>query len=222
MAGDYLVYGGQGSGSVPVEAALTLIGAPYRVVERRVWEDPAAAEEMAKVNPQRQVPALVLPSGELMTESAAILIYLADAHPAAGLAPPLDSPLRPRFLRWMSYIASQIYALYWIRDDVSRLAADEAHGPVLLDRTRDRILDCWRMMDAQVTPAGRFMLGDEIGVLDLYLAVASRWGPRRLAFYEAAPGLAPVARAIDADPRLAAFWPERMPFFDGWETSRPA
>lgn len=217
MAGDYLVYGGQGSGSVPVEAALKLIGAPYRVIERRVWEDKAAAEEMAKVNPQRQVPALALPSGELMTESLAILIHLADSHPQAGLAPAPDSPLRPRFLRWMSYIATQIYALYWIRDDVTRLAAEEAQGEVILDRTRQRIVDCWRMMDAQVKPAGRFMLGDEIGVLDLYLAVASRWGPRRKAFYDAAPGLAPVVRAVDADPRLAGFWPERMPFFDGWE-----
>lgn len=217
MPDEYVVYGGQGSGSVPVEAALTLVGAPYRVVERRVWEDKAAAEDMAKVNPLRQVPALVLPSGELMTESAAILIHLADSHPAAGLSPPLDSPLRPRFLRWMSYIATQIYALYWIRDDVSRLAADEAHGPILLERTRQRILDCWRMMDAQVKPAGRYMLGDAIGVLDLYLAVTSRWGPRRKGFYAAAPGLAPVVRAVDAEPRLAAFWPERMPFAEGWE-----
>jgi GST-like protein len=221
MAGDYLVYGGEGSGSVPVEAALTLLGAPYRVIERRVWEDKAAAEEMAKVNPLRQVPALVLPSGELMTESAAILVYLADAHAEAGLSPAPDSPLRPRFLRWMSYISSQIYALYWIRDDVSRLAADEAHGPVILDRTGQRIRDCWRMMDAQVKPVGRFMLGDEISVLDLYLTVVSRWGPRRRAFYEAAPGLAPVVKAVDADPRLAAFWSERMPFFEGWEHSRP-
>ncbi|MGA0605594.1 glutathione S-transferase family protein [Phenylobacterium sp. VNQ135] len=217
MAGDYLVYGGLGSGSVPVEAALTLLAEPYRVIERRVWEDPAAAEEMAKVNPQRQVPALVLPSGELMTESAAILIHLADSHPAARLAPAVDSPLRPRFLRWMTYVSAQIYSLYWIRDDASRLAADPAHEPILLERTKQRILDCWRMMDAQVTPEGRFMLGDEVSVLDLYLTVVSRWGPRRKAFYEAAPGLTPVVKAVDALPGLAAFWPERMPFFDGWE-----
>ncbi|MCR5873498.1 glutathione S-transferase family protein [Phenylobacterium sp. J426] len=222
MTGDYLVYGGQGSGSTPVEATLTLLGAPYRVVERRVWEDKAAAEEMAKVNPQRQVPALVLPArhsgpGELMTESAAILIHLAEAHPEANLAPAPGSPLRPRFLRWMAYISAQIYALYWIRDDASRLAADPAHEPVILERTAARILDCWRMMDAQVQPEGRFLLGDDLSVLDLYLAVVSRWRPRRRAFYAAAPGLAPVVKAVDADPRLAAFWSDRMPFTDGWE-----
>jgi GST-like protein len=217
MMQEYVVYGAAGSGSVPVEAALTLLGEPYRVVERVVWADKAAAAEMAEVNPLRQVPALVLPSGELMTESAAILIHLADTHPGSGLSPALDSPLRPRFLRWMSYIAAQIYALYWVRDDLSRLAADKAHEAVIKERTTARIAFCWEMMEAQVEPAGRFMLGDEISVLDLCLAVESRWGPRRKGFYAVAPKLGEVVRRVDADPRLADFWPARMPFIENWE-----
>src|SRR5947209_8641533 len=111
MSQDYVVYGAAGSGSVPIEAALTLLGEPYRVVEAATWKDPAAADQMARINPLRQVPALVLPpngsgtggsgAGELMTESAAILIQLADSHPGSGLAPAVDDRLRPRFLRWM-------------------------------------------------------------------------------------------------------------------------
>ena len=214
--GDYRVYGAAGSGSVPVEATLTLLGEPYEVVERAVWTDKAVADEMAAVNPLKQVPALVLPSGEVMTESAAILIHLADSHPGSGLSPPLDSPMRPRFLRWMSYISAQIYALYWIRDDLSRLAADEAHEPVIKARTTARIEACWTMMAAQVEPAGQFMLGDQISVLDLYMAVESRWGPRRRAFYAAAK-LGEVAKRVDADPRLTEFWAARFPFAEGWE-----
>lgn len=222
MAGEYVVYGAAGTGSVAVEAALTLIGAPYRVVEIRVGEDPAAGAEMARVNPMRQAPALVLPPngsspGELMTESAAILIWLADAHPQARLGPAADSPMRPRFLRWMSFIASQVYALYWIRDEPSRLAADPAHEPVLLERTAERIRHCWAVMEGQAAPAGRYLLGEEISVLDLYLAVVSRWGPRRRAFYAAAPRLSEVVRRVDAEPRLQALWAERMPFAPGWE-----
>jgi len=217
MMPEYVVYGAAYSGSVPVEAALTLLGEPFRVVERVVWADKAAAAEMAKVNPLKQVPALILPSGELMTESAAILTYLADTHPGSGLSPAPDSPLRPRFLRWMSYIAAQIYALYWIRDDLSRLAADEAHEAVIKERTTARIAFCWEMMEAQVAPAGRFMLGDEISVLDLCLAVESRWGPRRKGFYAVAPKLGEVVRRVDADPRLAHFWAARMPFMEDWE-----
>jgi len=215
--GDYVVYGAMGSGSTAVEAALTLIGAPYSVVELAPFESAEDAEALAPINPMRQVPALAPPTGELMTESAAILIHLAERHPQAGLAPTADSPMRPRFLRWMSFISAQIYSLYWIRDDPSRLAADEAQAEVLLERTAERIRSNWAVMDAQVAPEGRFLLGDAISVLDLYLAVASRWRPKRRAFYAAAPGLAAVARAVDAEPRLAALWAERFPFYDGWE-----
>jgi len=214
---DYVVYGAPGSGSTIVEAALTLIGAPYSVVERAPFANPADAEALAPINPMRQVPALVLPTGELMTESAAILIHLAERHPQAGLAPKADSLLRPRFLRWMSFISAQIYSLYWIRDDPSRLAADAAHEAVLVERTAERIRHNWGVMDRQIAPEGKFLLGAEITVLDLYVAVASRWRPGRRAFYAAAPGLAPVVRAVDAEPRLQGFWAQRYPFDAGWE-----
>ena len=217
MTQEYVVYGAAGSGSVPVEATLTLLGEPYIVVERVVWADKAIAEQMAAVNPQKQVPALLLPSRELMTESAAILIWLADSHPGSGLAPGLESPLRPSFLRWMSYISAQIYALYWVRDDLSRLAADKTHEAVIKDRTTARIEACWKMMADQVEPAGAYMLGDALSVLDLYMTVVSRWGPRRKGFYAAAPKLAEVVKRVDADPRLAEFWDARFPFAEGWE-----
>ncbi len=217
MAQSYLVYGAVGSGSVPVEAALTLAGAAYELFDGGGWKELTASAEMARINPMRQVPALVLPSGELMTESAAIMLWLADAHPQAGLAPPIGSPLRPRYLRWMSFISAQIYSLFWIRDEPSRLTDDGADAEAAIKaKTAARIADCWRVMGEQVAPVGRFLLGDEISALDLYMTVISRWGPRRKAFYAAAPGLADVVRAVDADPRLAALWAERFPFFEGW------
>jgi GST-like protein len=217
MNGGYVVFGAPGSGSVMVEAALTLLGEPYRVEGGGDWKAATESAAIARLNPMRQIPALVLPSGELMTESAAILIWLADSHPGSGLAPAWDSPLRPRFLRWMTFISAQIYALYWIRDAPARVAADAAGEALIKTRTAERIADCWRVMGEQVEPAGRYLLGDEISVLDLYLAVISRWGPRRKAFYAAAPNLAGVVRAVDAEPRLAALWAERFPFAEGWE-----
>jgi GST-like protein len=99
MSNPYIVYGQKGTGSVPVEATLHLLGERYEVAERRPGDDRPAG------NPMQQVPVLILPSGELMTESAAILIYLADSHPASRLSPALDDPRRPAFLRWMVYVA---------------------------------------------------------------------------------------------------------------------
>ena len=94
MDNPYVVYGAKGSGSVPVEAILTLLGLPYKVVEATVWDGQAEQDKVAGINPMRQIPALVLPSGEVMTESAAILMWLAETYPEAGLAPAVGDPRR--------------------------------------------------------------------------------------------------------------------------------
>lgn len=213
----YIVYGAQGSGSVTVEATLSLLDLPYEVVEGASWDGgEAALKRIGQVNPMRQVPALVLPSGEVMTEAAAILIWLADSHPESGLSPALDDRRRPAFLRWMSFVASSIYAFYWLRDDPSRVAPDEASQAFLLRKTADRIADNWSVMEAQTEP-GPYILGDQLTVLDLFVTVTSRYRPRRERFYQAAPRLGDVVRRIDADPRLIGFWDERYPFEDGWD-----
>jgi GST-like protein len=210
------IYGARRSGSVPVEAALTLIGLPYQVVERAPLREVGADEPAHEINPMRQVPSLVFPGGELMTESAAILIWLADRYPEAGLAPAPLHRRRAAFLRWMTFVSAQIYALFWVRDDPSRLSADPGEQARIRARTAERIADCWRVMDEQIQPS-RFLLGERIGVLDLYVTVISRWGPRRRRFYEVAPKMAEVVRRVDTEPALEAFWAERFPFAEGWE-----
>ncbi|PZR31022.1 glutathione S-transferase family protein [Caulobacter segnis] len=196
---------------------MTLIGLPFEVIEAPTWHGEAEAAKVAAINPLKQIPALVTPDGETITESAAILIWLADRHPAARLAPAIDDPARAQFLRWMTFIPASIYSLYWISDAPARLVGDdEALQAMAKAAIKDRIVDCWRMMDSQITP-GRYLLGEELTVLDLYVTVLSRWGPRRVRFYEAAPKMSEVVKRVDADPRLEAFWAERFPLFDGWE-----
>ena len=209
----YVVYGAKGGGSVPVEAVLTLLGAPYEVVEAPAWESEEVRERIAPINPMRQIPALVLPSGEVLTESAAILMWLAELDPEGKLAPPPGDPRRAAYLRWMTFIPAAIYSMFWIRDAPSRLAEGEAAIELIKARTLERIAECWRAMDSQVEPA-RYLLGDELTVLDIYVAVVSRWSPRRERFYQEAPKMAEVVRRVDAEPRLQAFWAERFPFED--------
>jgi GST-like protein len=205
------LYGARGSGSVAVEAALTLLGAPYALVEGATWASAPAREQVAPHNAMRQVPTLLLPGGEVMTESAAILLWLADLVPQARLAPRPDEPARRAFLRWMAYVASAIYALHWIKPDVARIGAPASARADVVDAVHERIAACWHHMDGQLAP-GRYLLGDELTVLDLYVTVVSRFGPWRERFEREAPGMAAVVRRVDDDPRLAAFWRERFPF----------
>jgi GST-like protein len=210
------LYGARASGSVAVEATLTLLGIPYKLIEAETWAEAAARERVAPANPMRQVPTLVLPSGEIMTESAAILIDLADTHPQAELAPPPGDPLRRQFLRWMVYVPAAIYSLHWIKPDPARIGAPPGMRDAVVEAVHNRIAECWNIMDAQLSP-GRYLLGDRLSVLDIYVTVISRFGPWRTRFYQAAPKMAEVVRRVDADPRLADFWAARFPFEEGWE-----
>ena len=212
----YTLYGAPGSGSVPIEAALHLIGARLRVIGDAEMRPVAFNPEAARLNPMGQIPVLVLPTGEVMTESAAILIWLADRYPDAGLAPTTSDVQRAASLRWMVYVSSAIYALAWIRNDPMRVLNDPSQSTHVLDSIAERRAMCWRWMDAQVQP-GRYLLGDRLSVLDLYVAVVSRWSPRRRRFYEEAPRMAEIVRRVDEEPRLEAFWQARFPFHDGWE-----
>jgi len=204
------LYGAQASGSVAVEAALTLLGLPYTLIEGATWAEEAARDRVATSNPMRQIPTLVMPDGEVMTESAAILIYLADLDPAATLAPAPSDPRRRTLLRWMLYVSSAIYSLHWIKPDVKRIGAPDSACDAVIEAVHERIAFCWANMDEQLPPA-RWLLGDDLTVLDLYVAVISRFGPWRERFYQAAPRMAKVIRRVDDDARLAALWRERFP-----------
>ena len=212
------LYSASGSGGIAVEAALTLIGAPYDLIDSYTWDedDKASGDKVLAANPMRQVPALVLEGGEVLTESAAILIWLAEQYPQARLAPPVGHPTRGQFLRWMSFVSASVYGHYWAKDDPRRLGVKGKAVGVVEEALLERIAECWRIMGAQVTP-GRYILGDDLSVLDLYVAVVSRFRPRRKRFYAVAPTMADVVRRVDADPRLTAFWAERMPFRGRWE-----
>src|SRR4051812_29685876 len=103
MSGGYLLVGGRETGAVAVEAALVLAGQAYEVVDD------------VDATPLRQVPALTFPDGQTLTESAAILMRIAELHPDARLAPGPGDAARGQYLRWMSFVSSAIYALYWIK-----------------------------------------------------------------------------------------------------------
>jgi GST-like protein len=221
MTGGYTLYGGPGTGAVAVEAALTIAGEPYELIDAPTEAD---LDKVLNANPMRQVPALTFPAnvpggGETMTESAAILLRIAETHPASRLAPGIDDPLRGAFLRWASFVSSAIYAHYWLKDDPGRLVPDQGLHQVVNERLEQRLLTCWAIMERGVAgyaPAP-YILGQDLTVLDLYVTVVSRFRPRRQRFYTVAPRLGEVVRRIDADPRLTALWAARYPMVGAWD-----
>ncbi len=83
----YKLYGTKGTASCAVKAALTEAGAPFEEVEVTTSKKQHLTEEYRQINPRQQVPSLMLPDGSIVTETSAMLLHIADAHPAIRLAP---------------------------------------------------------------------------------------------------------------------------------------
>ena len=102
----FRLYGRKGSGSLAVQIVLEETGAPYEL--HWVESTPQAVESLRRVNPAGKVPALVLPDGTAVSESAALLIYLSTAFPAARLAPAPGTSAHARYLQWMVYLSANV------------------------------------------------------------------------------------------------------------------
>jgi glutathione S-transferase len=103
----YKLYGRPGSGSLAVQVALEEIGARYE----RIWVGREASDvaRFRTMNPTGRVPALELPDGAVMFESAAMLIHLALSHPQAALAPQPGTSRHAVFLQWMVFLSANVY-----------------------------------------------------------------------------------------------------------------
>ena len=80
----YTLYARNGAGSMAPEALLAACGADYKLIVVERMPDGSFPEYFHRINPKAEVPTLVLPDDSVMTESAAMMIYLADLFPAAA------------------------------------------------------------------------------------------------------------------------------------------
>ena len=188
----------RGCGSSIVEAALVLCGVAYDREELDYTRDEDRAK-LSAVNPLAQVPTLVMPDGGVMTESAAIAIYLDEQYPAAGLLPPPGDTSRRDALRWLVFLVAAVYPTFTYGDEPAKWA-----GPELRESTNRHREKLWRQIEGEAR--GPWFLGDRFSMLDVYIGVMTRWRPRRGWFTQNCPKLAAIATAVDSDPRLTALW----------------
>lgn len=106
------------------------VEARYRLADiwsKKVLEDDS---DFRAVSPKGAVPVLLLENGERLTESAAVLQYIADLKPELGLAPSPGDPDRYRLQEWLSFIGTEIhkaflFPTFWYKDDAAKAAARE-------------------------------------------------------------------------------------------------
>ena len=209
----YTLYGKKGSGSASAQAALEIIGEPYRVIETASWETNEAFGELLKLNPLGQIPTLVLEDGSALSESAAILIHLGSAHPESGLLP-RDLSARAQAVRGLVFIAANCYAAISVIDFPERWCADADSDEPVKERiragTRARLHRHWEMF-ADLFPARPYLGGERLGALDLLAAVVSKWSGSRPHLQKARPAFHEALLRIEAHPEVAQVFAQHWP-----------
>ncbi len=197
------VIGSVGCGSAILEAALVLAGIEYTREEVDYEERGPGRDRLLALNPLGQVPTVVMHDGAIMTETAALALYIDELVPAAKLLPPLGDPARREALRWLIFFVAAIYPTFTYGDRPIEWVGFKT-AERLRKATDERRLTLWRQLEGAAQ--GPWFLGERRSIIDVYISAATHWRPRRKWFAENTRKLFAIATAIDADPQLAALW----------------
>ena len=200
----YTLYARNQAGSMAVEALLAACGADYEVIVLNRREDGSFEDFFHAINPKAEVPTLVLPDGSVMTESAAMMIYIAEQFPAAGLAPQAGEPERALFLRWQVYLAAALYGSDLRLFYPQKFTTDAGGAEGVKQRAEQTMAEEFAIY-AKALGDRTFMTG-KLSALDIYAAMLCSWAPDVSALFALHPNLKRMYDAVSAHPAVKSVW----------------
>ncbi|MDF3382096.1 MULTISPECIES: glutathione S-transferase family protein [Sulfitobacter] len=161
----YTVIGGTKTRAFRVMWMLEELGQPYDL-------NPAAprSEEARKYNPSGKIPALV-DGDEVLTDSVAIMTYLADKHGA--LTAPAGTPARARQDAMTFWLIDEFDAILWAAAKHSFVFPEEARVPAIKDSLKAEFERAASTLSGRLE--GPFLMGDQITLPDLLAVHCINW-----------------------------------------------
>jgi glutathione S-transferase len=153
--------------------ALEEAGADYQAVRVDFSKNEQRGADYLKINPKGRVPALATDRG-VLTETPAILFYIAQTHPAAKLAP-LDDPFAlGRLQAFNSYLCSTVHVAHAHRMRGYRWADDAGAIAEMKRKVPQTVGECFALMEAEMFE-GPYVMGEAFTIADPYLFTLATW-----------------------------------------------
>jgi len=206
MTTKYVLYTAKRSGAASVEVILGALGLEFEPKDATPWSDPPGPclAELKEVNPLGQLPTLITPGGEVLTESVSVLWTLLERHPSVWI-PAASTRDRATCLRWMQFAAATIYGAVGVADYPERWTTSRsAAARAAVERAAvARIKLGWDIVARAFPQDQGFLLGERPYVCDIYLANLSRWWKMRDYLGQAHPSFAALMQRVDTLPEVA-------------------
>ncbi|HEY0939622.1 MAG TPA: glutathione S-transferase family protein [Steroidobacter sp.] len=169
----YTLYYSPGAASLAVHWMLIEMGVPFEAKLVPIDAGANRSPEYLRINPSGRLPALTI-DGVARTESAALLMLLAERHPEKKLAPPPDSAQRAAWLEMMIYLANT--PLPAMRDWFYAASDGEPQdADAVKALARRRIESTWDRLDAHLSDGRTHMMGSELSTADFLATMLMRW-----------------------------------------------
>jgi glutathione S-transferase len=153
--------------------ALEQAGADYEAVRIDFATNAQRSPEYLKINPKGRVPSLATDRG-ILTETPAILLYISQSFPQAGLAP-LDDPFAlGQVQAFNSYLCSTVHVAHAHRMRGYRWADDPAAIEAMKRKVPQSVGDCFTLIDREMLK-GPWVMGDTYSIADMYLFTLAQW-----------------------------------------------
>jgi glutathione S-transferase len=195
----YTLYHSPSTASMAPHILLRELGVPHDLALTDTETGAQRSAGYLKLNPHARVPTLVH-GDAVIYEATAIGLYLCERHPEAGFAPPVGSPARGDFLKWMIYLTNTVQAelmLYFYGERY--VAADRIAA--LQITTNDRVIEMFARIDAHLADRP-YLLGEQISAADFYLFMVARWTRNAPKKARDLPHLGALLARIMARPRV--------------------
>lgn len=169
----YQIFYSPGACALASHIALAEAGAEYEAIRLNFQEGEQRKPAYLAINPKGRVPALAF-DGQVLTETPAILVYIAQTFPKAKLAP-LDDPLAlARVQEFNSFLCSTVHVHHAHRTRGSRWADDDAAIAGMAKKVAQNVGDSFELMENQMFK-GPWVMGEAYSIADPYLFTISSW-----------------------------------------------
>ena len=176
MSGWYVLYGGGVTRTAGPQMVLEEIGLDYDVVPIDPLRGEHRTPEFLALNPAGYVPALKTPEGDVLHETAGIMLYLAERHGRKDLAPLAGDPDRGRFLTQLFYQTNDIQPLMKQYFYAERYSTEPDDTPRIKSAVKAAVLERWAVLDGYLAQNGPWILGNRFSLADLHLALFAAYG----------------------------------------------
>ena len=187
------------AGSIVVQAVLEEMSVRYEMTYVDMAADEHKTQAYRRINPVGRVPAITLPGGETIGETAAIVIALGEDAPGSGLTPQPGSPDRSAFLFWLNVMATAGYMTVARHGHPERYAFEQTAIAQVEQRAAQDLSAFFDLMDAAISGANTF-LASGFSALDLYLAMLTEWSDDKSELFAKRTALAELCRAVSLRP----------------------